>query len=64
MKILLHDGCDPNIVDNSGETLLIDAIKRNKLQSIKLLLDQDCRANIKNKQGVSPLGQAIMSMNN
>mgnify|MGYP000120579154 CR=1 FL=1 len=63
MKVLLEDGCNPNIVDNSGETLLIDAIKRDKLQSIKLLLANDCKASIKNKQGVSPIGQAIMSMN-
>jgi hypothetical protein len=27
MKVLLEDGCDPNVRDNSGETLLIDAIK-------------------------------------
>jgi ankyrin repeat protein len=30
MKVLLEDGCDPNVRDNSGETLLIDAIKENK----------------------------------
>ena len=28
MKVLLEDGCNPNITDNSGETLLIDAIKK------------------------------------
>lgn len=27
MKVLLEDGCNPNIKDKSGETLLIDAIK-------------------------------------
>jgi ankyrin repeat protein len=42
MKVLLEDGCDPNVRDNSGETLLIDAIKENKLQSIDLLLKNDC----------------------
>jgi ankyrin repeat protein len=50
MKVLLEDGCNPNITDNSGETLLIDAIRRNKLKSVKLLLNNDCKANIKNKQ--------------
>jgi ankyrin repeat protein len=63
MKVLLEDGCDPNVVDNQGETLLIDAIKKNKLQSMNLLLSNDCQANIKNKQGISPLGQAIISLN-
>jgi ankyrin repeat protein len=56
MKVLLEDGCDPNISDNTGETLLIDTIKKKKLESLKLLLHNDCKVNIKNAQGMSPIG--------
>jgi ankyrin repeat protein len=49
MKVLLEDGCNPNIRDNTGETLLIDAIKKKKLNSIKLLLNNDCKVNKKNE---------------
>ena len=59
MKTLLEDGCDPNYVDANGETLLIEAIKENKIQSIQLLMRNDCKANLKNKQQISPIGQAI-----
>jgi ankyrin repeat protein len=38
MKVLLEDGCNPNIKDNSGETLLIDAIKKKNINAITLLL--------------------------
>jgi ankyrin repeat protein len=63
MKVLLEDGCNPNIKDNSGETLLIDAIKKKKLNAIELLLKNDCKVTIKNDQGMSPIGQAVTSMN-
>lgn len=63
MKVLLEDGCDPNIKDNAGETLLIDAIKKKKLSAIELLLQNDCSVTIKNDQGMSPIGQAVTSMN-
>ena len=63
MKVLLEDGCNPNIKDNSGETLLIDAIKKKKLSTIKLLLENDCKVATRNDQGMSPIGMAVMSMN-
>lgn len=56
MKVLLDDGCDPNIKDNSGETLLIDAIKKKKLKTIELLLENDCKVTARNDQGMSPIG--------
>jgi hypothetical protein len=56
MKVLLADGCNPNIMDNSGETLLIDAIKRKKLGTVRLLLENDCKVTIRNGQGMSPIG--------
>jgi ankyrin repeat protein len=48
MKVLLEDGCNPNIKDNSGETLLISAIKNKKLSAISLLLKNDCKVTNKN----------------
>ena len=63
MKVLLEDGCNPNITDNSGETLLIDAIKKKKLNAISLLLKNDCKITIRNAKGMSPIGQAVTSMN-
>lgn len=63
MKVLLEDGCNPNILDNSGETLLIHAIKKNKLNALELLLDNDCKITTKNAQGMSAFGQAVTSMN-
>ena len=48
MKTLLEDGCNPNIKDNTGETLLIHAIKNKKLNSIRLLLKNDCKVSLKN----------------
>jgi ankyrin repeat protein len=49
MKELLEDGCDPNIITNTGETLLIDAIKKSKVNAIKLLLKYDCHTSTRNK---------------
>ena len=63
MRTLLEDGCNPNIKNNYGETLLIDAIKKKKLNSVRLLLKNDCKVSLKNDQGMSPIGQAITSMN-
>ena len=63
MKVLLEDGCDPNITDNSGETLLIHAIKKNKLKAIELLLKNDCKITTRNAQGMSAFGQSVTSMN-
>jgi ankyrin repeat protein len=48
MKELLKDGCDPNIITNNGETLLIDAIRNNKINAIKLLLKYDCHTSSRN----------------
>ena len=70
MKVLLEDGCDPNITDNQvsimnspltililqGETLLIHAIKNNKLKAIELLLENDCKITTRNAQGMSAFG--------
>lgn len=63
MKVLLEDGCNPNIIDNSGETLLIDAIKKKKLNALALLLKNDCKITMRNAKGMSPIGQAVTSMN-
>lgn len=63
MKVLLEDGCNPNIMNKAGETLLIHAIKTKKISTIKLLLENDCKVTTRNKQGISPIGQAVMSMN-
>ena len=38
-------------------------IKKKKLSTIKLLLDNDCKVNNRNDQGMSPIGQAVTSMN-
>lgn len=63
MKVLLEDGCNPNITDNSGETLLIHTIKKNKLNALELLLNNDCKITTRNAQGMSAFGQAVTSMN-
>lgn len=63
MKVLLEDGCNPNITNKAGETLLINSIKNKKVSTIKLLLENDCQVTTKNEQSISPIGQALMSMN-
>ena len=56
MKTLLADGCNPNFIDNNGDTIMIKAIKENKMKSMKLLLKNDCKTNLKNNHSMSPIG--------
>lgn len=63
MLKMLEIGFDPDIRDNSGETLLNHCIKTNKLESLKLLLSHKASSISKNQQGMSPLGQCLASHN-
>ena len=56
MKLLLEHKIDTDIMDASGETLLIHAIKTNKQISIDLLIENGTNIHLANKNGMTPLG--------
>lgn len=58
---MLDHKFDPDITDNSGETFVNHLIKTNKLESLKLILEYNASSTKKNKLGMSPLGQCIVS---
>jgi ankyrin repeat protein len=60
---LLKDGCDPNVCDVNGETLLIHIIKSNKIKSFQYLLEYGVDLEGKNYLDQTPIGQAIQSGN-
>lgn len=59
MQLLLQRKIDTDITDSSGETLLIHAIKTNKLESIDLLIQNGTDIHMPNQKGMTPLGQSI-----
>lgn len=62
-NLLERQQCNPNVLDNYGETLLNFAIKTNKMKSFDLLLANKVNVNASNQHQMSPLGQAFVSRN-
>ena len=63
-KLFFEEKCNPNIKDNSGETLLNATIAQYKKQSLQMLLGSEViKINEPNERGITPLGQAFISRN-
>ena len=56
---LLKAGIDIDYQNQEGDTCLHLCIKRNKIASVKWLIDNNCILNIKNKNNMSPIKLAV-----
>jgi ankyrin repeat protein len=56
---LIGAGADVNEADESGQTVLMFALRGRSLQSIKRLLEGGARVNAQDKQGLTALMHAI-----
>jgi ankyrin repeat protein len=59
----LKKGADPNVCDESGNTPLLIATSRNDLATVKVLLEYNARANVKNAAEYTPLLNAELHKN-
>lgn len=62
-KILLFNGVDVNSTDNDGNTVLHRAAHRGLFEIDRLLLNNKAEINLKNKQNVIPLINALYQKN-
>ena len=63
-KLFFEVKCNPNIMDNSGETLLNATIAQYKRQSLQMLIESKfIKINKPNERGITPIGQAFISKN-
>ncbi len=47
LKKLLHEGVDPNLKDQTGETAIFKAVQENNLDAVKILIKNGAKINIK-----------------
>jgi ankyrin repeat protein len=50
---------DLDVADEHGETLLFELIRKNRLESIKILIEHNITLDIENKDGITPLTESI-----
>ncbi len=55
IRELLESGADPNIKNELGQTVLIEACRRGKLEIVRLLLESGASPNLANSNGTTPL---------
>lgn len=56
-ELIFVERCDPNIMDNYGQTLLNFAIKEHKYHSIRYMIEsKHVKVNEPNRQGITPIG--------
>jgi ankyrin repeat protein len=68
MRLLIKAGADPNQAiasgsgqkSSDGETLLLDAIEKRPLDTVKMLLDHGAKVNVADKKGRTPLVSAMV----
>lgn len=60
-KIMLKENFLPDIRNPNGETLINYAINQNKLEFLKLILENGASSTYKDINGMTPLGQCLVS---
>jgi ankyrin repeat protein len=61
IESLIRSGADIELRDKDGNTALHLATREGFLANVRLLLDQGSKLNVRNKQGMTPLGVLMMS---
>jgi ankyrin repeat protein len=63
IEALVRSGADIELRDKDGNTALHLATREGFMANVRLLLDQGAKLNVRNKQGLTPLGVLTMSPN-
>ena len=58
VQIMLARGADPNAIDNSGRSALINAAWRGRKNTVKLLLEKGADLTIRDREGLSAINWA------
>lgn len=64
VKLLLDSDADINLLDEKGESALIYAIQNNKIDTVKILIENGANVNHKTKDNINPLYVATKKKNN
>ncbi len=61
LNYFINKGVDVNKADNEGNTAFLNAVRRNKVETIEFLLSKINDVNLKNKKGETALAIAVAS---
>ncbi|XP_057318711.1 ankyrin-1-like isoform X2 [Microplitis mediator] len=63
VELLLKNGAEVNAINDSGETFLIVAVKKDSLELVKILINAGAQVNLSNDENYLPLHWAVRRSN-